>query len=266
MQNKRLQDVLGNKGFSIGGWICSGNMVHTTLRTGLVEIPPVSPPPPPPPAPPPPPPPPPPFSQLLAHGFLPNMLQGAVGAMNMPPPPPPPSSKKMRKQESRRVSPELLERMRSLQAGFSQAKRAAELKIIVSTFRQQKRRVSKEWLDSVRSLLTGFTQAQIAAVLNIHVSTFRVQCKKCGALCCFKQKYDAEVQRMRRNQSALEYERRHRELKGRVERLEEDLQVRGDRLYSESAEIGIVGGIHDGMRFPGPAKVKVVAFLEVLSY
>jgi hypothetical protein len=36
----------------------------------------------------------------------------------------------MRKQESRRVSPELLERMRSLQAGFSQAKRAAELKII----------------------------------------------------------------------------------------------------------------------------------------
>ena len=71
---------------------------------------------------------------------------------------------------------------------------------------------------------------------------------------------------MRRNHSALQYERRHRELKGRVERLEEDFQVRSDRLYSESAEIGIVGGIHEGMRFPGLAKVKVVAFLEVLSY
>jgi hypothetical protein len=194
------------------------------------------------------------------------MLQGVVGAMNMPPSPPPPQSKKMRKQESRRVSKELLERVRSLQAGFSQAKRAAELKIIVSTFRQQKRRVSKQWLDSVRSLLTGFTQAQIAAVLNIHVSTFRAQCKKVGALCRFKQKLDPQVQRMRRNHSALQYERRHRELKGRVERLEEDFQVRSDRLYSESAEIGIVGGIHEGMRFPGPAKVKVVAFLEVLSY
>ncbi len=90
--------------------------------------------------------------------------------------------------------------------------------------------------------------------------------QKCCALCCFKQKLDPEVQRMRRNQSALQYERRHRELKGRVERLEEDLQVRGDRLYADSAEIGIVGGVHDGMRFPGPAKVKVVAFLEVLSY
>jgi hypothetical protein len=48
--------------------------------------------------------------------------------------------------------------------------------------------------------------------------------------------------------------------------LEEDFQVRSDRLYSESVEIGIVGGIHEDMRFPGPVKVKVVAFLEVLSF
>ena len=179
---------------------------HTALGTRFQEMPPPAPPPPPHP---PPPSPPLPFSQLVLSplGFLPNVLDGAIGAVNMPlpqpsllhgaiaavnmpPRSPPPLSKKMRSQQKRRVSKELLERLRSLQTGFSQAQRAGALKMIVSSFRQQKRRVSKEWIESVGSLLTGFTQGQIAGVLQMSVSTFRRECTKVGAHCRFKQKLD----------------------------------------------------------------------------
>jgi len=179
---------------------------HTALGTRFQEMPPPAPPPPPHP---PPPSPPLPFSQLVLSplGFLPNVLDGAIGdvnmplpqpsllhgaiaAVNMPPRSPPPLSKKMRSQQKRRVSKELLERLRSLQTGFSQAQRSGALKMIVSSFRQQKRRVSKEWIESVGSLLTGFTQAQIAGVLQMSVSTFRRECTKVGAHCRFKQKLD----------------------------------------------------------------------------
>ena len=281
-----MQDGIGNiQWITIGGWICWGNTVHTALGTRFQEMPPPAPPPPPPP--PPRPPPPLPFSQLALSpsGFLPNVLDGAIGAVNMPlpqpslmhgaiaavnmpPRSPPPVSKKMRSQQKRRVSKELLERLRSLQTGFSQAQHAGALKMIVSSFRQQKRRVSKEWIESVGSLLTGFTQAQIAGVLQMSVSTFRRECTKVGAHCRFKQKLDPGTQRIRRNHYDLQYQRLHRELKGRINRLEEDCEVFGDRLYSQSSEIGIVGddsGIREDMRFPGPAKVEVVPFQAIIA-
>ena len=273
---------------SIGGWICWGNTVHTALGTRFQEMPPPAPPPPPPP---PPRPPPLPFSQLRPplplsrlvlspSGFLPNVLDGAIGAVNMPisqpsllhgaiaavnmppPSPKPPLSKKMR-------SAELLERLRSLQTGLSQAQRAGTLEMIVSSFQEQNRRLSKEWIESVGSLLAGFTQAQIAGVLKMSVTTFRRECTKVGAHCRFKQKLDPGTQRIRRNHCDLQYQRLHRELKGRIKHLEEDCEVFGDRLYAQSSEIGIVGGddsgIREDMRFPGPAKVEVVPFQAIIA-
>ena len=100
------------------------------------------------------------------------------------------------------------------------------------------------------------------------VSTFRRECTKVGAHCRFKQKLDPVAQRIRRNHYDLEYQRLHRELKGRINRLEEDCEVFGDRLYSQSSEIGIVGddsGIREDMRFPGPAKVEVVPFQAIIA-
>ncbi len=87
--------------FTIGGWICWGNTVHTALGTRFEEMPPPAPPPSPPP--PPRPPPPLPFSQLVLSplGFLPNVLDGAIDAVNMPPRSPPSLSKKMRNQQKR---------------------------------------------------------------------------------------------------------------------------------------------------------------------
>jgi len=236
--------------FTIGGWICWGNTVHTALGTRFEEMPPPAPPPPPPP--PPRPPPPLPFSQLVLSplGFLPNVLDGAIGAVNMPLP-----------------QPSLLH---GAIAAVNMPPRSppGALKMIVSSFRQQKRRVSKEWIESVGSLLTGFTQAQIAGVLQMSVSTFRRECTKVGAHCRFKQKLDPVAQRIRRNHYDLQYQRLHRELKGRINRLEEDCEVFGDRLYSQSSEIGIVGddsGIREDMRFPGPAKVEVVPFQAIIA-
>ena len=57
-------------------------------------------------------------------------------------------------------------------------------------------------------------------------------------------------------------------MNGRINRLEEDCEVFGDRFYSQSSEIGIVGddsGIREDMRFPGAAKVEVVPFQSIIA-
>ena len=99
--------------------------------------------------------------------------------------------------------------------------------------------------------------------------TFRRACKKVGTP-RFKQKLDPEIQRIRRNHSDLQYQRRHRELNGRIARLVEDLRASDDRVYADSGDIGILcsnshNGAHEDMVFPARMKDVTVKPLRTFT-